>query len=95
MEAFSEREEVVLGERERKGRLPGLRPGLWAPLGAVGSLWGLWAPLDGGSCHTVEYHCPATRHTHTHIHTNTHYAHQISTLQSAHTHLTQYTATIS
>ena len=71
MEAFSEREEVVLGERERKGRLPGLRPGLWAPLGAVGSLWGLWAPLDGGSCHTVEYHCPATRHTHTHINTYT------------------------
>ncbi len=36
-----------------------------------GHLWGLWAPLDGGSCHTVEYHCPATRHTPTLTHTLT------------------------
>ena len=28
---------VVMGKGGKKGRLPGLRPGLWAPLGAVGT----------------------------------------------------------
>ena len=80
------------GERGKEREVAG--PQAWA-LGTSGGCGHLWmedlVTQLNTTAQPLDTHPHS--HTHTHTHTNTHSAHQICTQQSAHTHLTQYTAT--